>query len=122
MHRYKSLDVWKRAHDSALLALRITDQSYHPKSRSLFDQIRRAAVSIEANVVEGYALGTAPQFARHLLIARGSAAEAECLIRLAVEIGYVAPDKARELERALDRALSTIHGLLKARRGGASRV
>jgi len=80
MHRYKSLDVWKRAHDSALLALRITDQSYHPKSRSLFDQIRRAAVSIEANVVE------------------------------------------RELERALDRALSTIHGLLKARRGGASRV
>ena len=104
------------------MALRMTDAAYHPKARSLFDQIRRAAVSIEANVVEGYALGTAPQFARHQLIARGSAAEAECLIRLAVEIGYVAPDKGRELESALDRALSTIHGLLKARRRGASTV
>jgi len=122
MHRYKSLDAWKWAHRCALRALQLTDEAYHPRSRSLFDQIRRAAVSIEANLVEGYGLGTPAQFSRHLRIARGSAAEAECLVRLAVELGYLGEQAGAELEKALDNALSTIYGLLKARRHGASPV
>lgn len=117
MHRYRSLEAWKRAHTSALLALEFTDAAYHPKSRSLFDQIRRAAVSIEANIVEGYGLGSTAQFLRHLYIARGSAAEAECLVRLAIEVGYLGEEKGSELESVLDRTLAAIHGLVKARRG-----
>jgi len=117
MHRYRSLEAWKRAHQTALLALQLTDQAYHPKSRSLFDQIRRAAVSIEANVVEGYGLGSTAQFLRHLYIARGSAAEAECLVRLAVEVGYLSEEAGSQLETLLGGSLAAIHGLVKARRG-----
>jgi four helix bundle protein len=65
-----------------LLALRATDEASHPRCYALFDQLRRAAVSVEANIVEGYALGSTPQFKRHLRIALGSAAEAECLVRI----------------------------------------
>src|SRR5689334_23710336 len=64
VHKYQSLEAWKRAHRAALVAHRATDAAYHPKSRDLFNQIRRAAASVEANVVEGYALGTTPQFIR----------------------------------------------------------
>lgn len=101
------------------MALRMTDAAYHPKARSLFDQIRRAAVSIEANVVEGYALGTAPQFVRHLRIARGSAAEAECLVRLGAEVGYLNQEQAAALELLLGQAMGTIQGLLRVKRGGS---
>ncbi|MGH2609026.1 MAG: four helix bundle protein, partial [Tepidiformaceae bacterium] len=53
MYRYRSLEAWKRAHAAAVLALRATDAPNHPRTRALFDQIRRAAISVEANVVEG---------------------------------------------------------------------
>ena len=78
MDRHRSLEAWKVARRLSLTVLEQTDDHYHPKARTLFDQLRRAAVSIEANIVEGYALQTPAQFRRHLRIALGSAAETEC--------------------------------------------
>ncbi len=115
MHKYQSLEAWKRAHQAALLAHRATDAAFHPKSRDLFNQIRRAAASVEANVVEGYALGTTPQFIRHLRIAMGSAAEAESLARLAAELGYLPAAAARDLEDLLGGAMKAIRALLRSR-------
>src|SRR5438093_12826585 len=89
MHKYRSMIVWQRSHDLVLTALRDTDKAYHPRSRPLFDQLRRAAISVECNLVEGYALGTAPLFRRHLRIAIGSAAETERLVRPASGMGYL---------------------------------
>jgi len=113
MHKYRSLAIWKRSHELLLCTLRSTDASYHPRSRSLFDQIRRAAISVEANLVEGYALGTPLQFRRHLRIACGSAAEAECLIRAAGELNYLAIDVVKRLEALLDEVLAMLFGLLR---------
>src|SRR5437867_1441692 len=87
MHKYRSLFAWQQAHQAAVLTLKQCDAAYHPRSRALLDQVRRAAISIEANIVEGYALSTPLQFRRHLRIALGSAAETECLIETASEIG-----------------------------------
>jgi four helix bundle protein len=114
MYKYQSLDAWKRAHAAALLAHRVTDAAFHPKSRDLFNQLRRAAGSVEANIVEGYGLGTSRQFARHLRIAMGSAAEAESHLRLAVELGYLPAEPGRQLESLLGGAMRAIHGLLQA--------
>jgi len=113
MNSYRTLEAWKQAHRTAVLALKATDQAYHPRSRSLFDQLKRAAVSVEANIVEGYALNTAPLCRRHLRIAFGSAAEAECLARLAGELGYLPEDTVRELTSALDTAMRALRGLLR---------
>ena len=112
MHKYQSLDAWKHAHSVVLSALRATDP-VSPRQRAIFDQLRRAAVSIEANIVEGYALGTAPQFRRHLRIALGSAAESECLVRMARELQYLDVDRARVLEQDLAKTLGCLVGLLK---------
>jgi four helix bundle protein len=113
MYKYQSLDAWKRAHAAVLLALRSTDAAYHPRARSLFDQIRRATVSVEANIVEGYALGTPGLCQRHLRIAMGSAAEAECLVRLAGELGYLSEKTSNELEGLLSGTMRALHGLLR---------
>lgn len=117
MDSYRSLYAWKQAHEALLLALKATDAAYHPRSRSLFDQIRRAVVSIEANIVEGYALNTIPLCRRHLRIALGSAAEAESLLRAAGELGYL-PAWERVLH-PVGEALGALRGLLRNPPGGA---
>ncbi len=89
MHSHKSLVAWRCAHRLCVDTYRATDKAYHPKCRPLFDQTRRAAVSVVAHVVEGYALGTKKQFRRHLRIALASAAELECLFELIEELGYM---------------------------------
>ena len=114
MNKYQSLVAWKRAHALAVTSLRITDAAYHPRARPVFEQLRRAAVSVEANIVEGYALGTRPLFFRHLRIAMGSAAEAECLIRLGAELGYLSQADVAALTAITDECLATLRGLLRA--------
>ncbi|PYP94724.1 MAG: hypothetical protein DMD38_14900 [Gemmatimonadetes bacterium] len=54
----------------SLLVMRSTDAAYHPRSTVLFDQLRRAALSIELNIVERYALATRAQFIRHGVLLR----------------------------------------------------
>ena len=114
MDSYRSLEAWKRAHAALLLTLPALDQAYHPRSKSLFDQIRRAVISIEANIVEGYALNTRPLFRRHLRIAMGSAAEAECLLRVAAELGYLTGAVVTSIEGKLAGAMAATRGLLRS--------
>ena len=89
MDSYKTLEAWKRAHSAVLLVFQATDRARHPRAFGLFDQLKRATLSVEANIVEGYALGTVPLCRRHLRIAFGSAAEAECEARVAKELEYL---------------------------------
>ncbi|PYO92008.1 MAG: hypothetical protein DMD62_14415 [Gemmatimonadetes bacterium] len=81
MYGYQSLQAWKRADAAVEVVLRALETKNHPKTFAIFDQIRRATISVAANIVEGYALGTVPLYRKHLRIAFGSAAEAEYLMR-----------------------------------------
>ena len=65
--------------------LRATDDARRQRTWTVFDQLRRAVVSVEANIVEGYALNRPGLLQRHLRIAIGSLAEVECLTRTAIE-------------------------------------
>jgi len=111
--RYQSLEAWKRAHAAAVLLLRQTDVASRPRTWSVFDQLRRAVVSVEANIVEGYALGSPRLYQRHIRIALGSAAEAECLARLAGELEYLPESVVKEVESLLGNTMRTLHGLLR---------
>jgi four helix bundle protein len=119
VYAYQSLDAWKRAHAAARLALVACEANGGPKSYALFDQIRRASISVPANIVEGFALASPLQYRRHLRIALGSAAEAEYLIRLAGEVGYLPKDTVAEIELLLGGAMRALHGLIRrpVRRG-----
>ena len=114
MDSYRSLVAWKRAHQALITTLQATDRAYHPRAASLFAQIRRAVISVEANIVEGYALNTAPLCRRHLRIALGSAAEAECLVRAAGELGYLKPADSEELDGMFGAAMRALRGLMNS--------
>ena len=112
MHAYKTLEAWKRAHAAVLLVFRAADRASHPRAFGLFDQLKRATLSVEANIVEGYALGTIPLCRRHLRIAFGSAAEAECEARVARELAYLPASVVDEIEQALSGAMRAVYGLM----------
>ena len=113
MHSHRSLDAWKVAHQLSLKVLQKTDDHYHPRARSLFDQLRRASVSVEANIVEGYALQTKAQFRRHLRIALGSGAETECFLELVAAREYLPKDVVTELRDLTARSMALVYGLLR---------
>ena len=112
MDSYRTLDAWKLAHEICIRTLRATENA-PSRSWAIIDQLRRAVVSIEANVVEGYALETSGYIVKHVRIAFGSAAEAECLIRDAEELGYLPLGLAAELLPLVQRCLEILRGLLR---------
>jgi four helix bundle protein len=113
MDSYRSLDAWKQAHAAVILVHRSTEELNRPKSWAMFDQLRRAVISIETNIVEGYALATVAQCRRHLWIAFGSAAESECLVRAVAELGYLDTSVTAEMEALLAGSMRTLRGLLR---------
>jgi four helix bundle protein len=113
MEKYMSLAAWQRAHALVLLVLRSTDASSKPRSWAVFDQLKRAAISIEANIVEGYALSTRLNFRRHLRIALGSAAETECLVRISAEMDYFPKGESDAMKMLLDGVIRALFGLIR---------
>ena len=114
MDGYKALGAWQAAKDLCLNTLAATENISSRRTWAVTDQLRRAVISVDVNIVEGYALGTAPLFRRHLRIALGSAAEAERLLQIASERGYLPPDMAESLNRLADLTIRRLYGLLRS--------
>ncbi len=70
----------------------------------LSSQLRRASVSVTANIAEGLGRGSPGDFARFLRIASGSAAEVEALLLVAVDLELLG-------EEAVDPVVKRVHDL-----------
>ncbi|RBP58580.1 four helix bundle protein [Alkalibaculum bacchi] len=84
-----SLKVWQEAHELVLRIYAVTKTFPKEELYGLTSQIRRAAVSIPSNIIEGKARGTAKELQRFLLIARGSLEELKYQILLAKDLEYM---------------------------------
>ena len=78
----------------------------------LISQIRRASVSIPANIAEGAARGSQKEFLQFLIIARGSMSELETLLTIAREVGHLPSGDADNLEKLCERVSSRLSGLI----------
>jgi four helix bundle protein len=77
----------------------------------LQSQLRRAAVSIAANLAEGCRRPTRADFARHVGIAEGSASETDYLLLLATQLGYGEKQRIEKVRRELDEILRILAAL-----------
>lgn len=86
---YHKLVVYQKAKALALQVYKIT--SKYPKTEifTLVPQMRRAALSVAANVVEGYAKNSSTEFARFLTISIGSLTELEVFLEISFELGFI---------------------------------
>jgi four helix bundle protein len=101
MH-YRDLKVWQKAHVLTLEVYRVT-QSWPKEERfGLTDQVRRASVSVEANLAEGTGRVGKAEYGRFVHMALGSAREVDCELLIARDLGYLPPEEHARLEAELD--------------------
>ena len=90
MGDYRSLNVWRRAHQLTLLVYQLTGCFPKAELFGLTSQIRRAASSIPANLAEGCGRNSDRELARFGRIALGSANELDYHLLLARDLGFLA--------------------------------
>jgi|SRR3989339_648442 len=89
MHDYHNLLVWKRTLEFVKLVYRLVKLFPSDELYGLVSQLRRAAVSVLANIVEGRGKPSDKDFLRFLYISNGSLNECQCYFELAFELSYI---------------------------------
>lgn len=86
---HRDLKVWRISLDLTETLYRVTGDWPKHEQYGLVSQVRRAAVSVPANIAEGAGRRTPGEFAHFIGIARGSLAELETLLIIAHRLEYV---------------------------------
>lgn len=95
--RFEEIQAWQKAYDVTIKIYNLTKVEDFAKDFGLKDQIRRASVSIMANIAEGHGRRTNSEFANFLNISRGSVAEVQSHLYVAHGLGYVAKSDFDEI-------------------------
>jgi four helix bundle protein len=118
MRPHEKLDVWKKAIAFVVRLYKTTEKFPKEERFGLTSQLRRAAVSIPANIAEGAGRKSYKEFAHFLSNSQGSASELETELLIAVRLGYVEDRTYRVLRSSLDeigRMLTGLHQHLEQR-------
>ena len=82
---------------SRLISTLLTEATRIKSDFGLKDQLRRAVVSISANIAEGFERRSRNEYLNFLNIAKGSAGEVRTLLEIAARVGYVDPVELEHL-------------------------
>lgn len=113
MASFKDLIVWQKAHSFALSVYKVASEFPSSEQFGLTSQIRRAAVSVSSNIVEGYERGSKKELNRFLLIVRGSNAEVQAQLLLAKDLGYISKEDFDKIARQSVEVNKLINGFRK---------
>ena len=120
--RVASLKAWTCGKTVARCAYKLTLDDPLRRHFGLADQIRRAAAAIPANIAEGYALATTPQFVRCLRIALGSATELLTHLELVQDQSLAAVQPVEQSLRMCDEEIGILIGLIRKLQARSSRT
>jgi len=103
---FRDLVVWQKSHALVLEVYKLTRRLPKEELFGLVSQMRRAAVSIPANIAEGFKRRGKPDKARHMNIAQGSLEELQYFFILCADLSYLpaspVDDRANEVGRLLN--------------------
>ncbi|MFZ5845631.1 MAG: four helix bundle protein [Patescibacteria group bacterium] len=94
---YKKLIVWQKADELVVAIYHLTQLFPRSEIFALTSQIRRAAISVATNIVEGYARNSKSEFRRFIVISLGSLAEVKYLLSIAYRLRYMTEKKYHEI-------------------------
>ena len=85
---FQDLIVWQKAHQFVLSVYKVSGEFPSHEMYGLTSQLRRAAISIPANIAEGFKRKTKPDKARYMNIAQASLEECRYYLILVKDLGY----------------------------------
>ena len=106
------IKAWQLADKLALEVYRVTKEFPRDEIYGLTSQMRRAAVSVAANITEGAQRQTYKDYLNFLYTAKGSLAEVEYHVHLSQQLGYLSDVQVGGLATLEDEAARTLHGLI----------
>lgn len=113
---YRDLVVWQKSMTLTVEIYRLAKQFPREEQYRLTSQLLRAAASVPANIAEGHARGTRKDYAKFISIARGSTAEVETFLVLAVRVGLLSEDEVGDavaLSEEVSKMLLSLHARLR---------
>ena len=113
MH-WKELEVWKITHQLVLEIYRVTANFPKSETYGLVDQLKRAAYSVPANIVEGQSRHTTKEYLLFLYNARGSLEEVRYFLLLSHDLGFLDENIYQALEKRYESASKMLNGLIKS--------
>ena len=114
MKDFKDLKVWEKAHVLTLHVYEETRSFPKEERYGLTSQLRRAAASVAANIVEGCGRRSDGEFTRFLQIARGSASEVEYHLLLARDLHLLNEANFRKLDSMVVEVQRMLTGLVQS--------
>ena len=114
MGDYRDLLAWQLSRTLAQGVYRATESFPLRERFGLAVQMRRAAISVMSNIAEGASRGSDRELRRFLLIARGSLAELQSQLMLALDLHLMAAEYTEPLTQASSETARVLHGLLRS--------
>lgn len=113
MQDYRKLLVWEKAHAVATMVHQLSTGISKHENSGLIGQIRRAALSIPANIAEGSSRPTRKDFAKFLQIAIGWASELEYHLQFDLATDQISVDHHAAIQPKIVEVRRMLFGLLK---------
>jgi four helix bundle protein len=118
MQDFRKIAAWQKSHAVALRVYAISKTFPKDELFGLTSQMRRAAVSVAANIVEGRYKGSDREFARFIRLALGSAAELEYYVLLAADLSLLQEADRSRLTKAVIEVKRMLTGLVRRLKDG----
>jgi len=110
--KFGDLIVWQKAHQLVIKIYKLSQTFPRDEIFGLTSQLRRAAVSVPANIVEGFKRATVPDKLRHYNIAQGSLEEVRYYLILSQDLKYAQTidlmEDLREVSRLLEAFMKSL--------------
>jgi len=113
IERFEEIDAWKKARELTKIIYEITAQGNIAKDFALKDQLRRASMSIMANIAEGFERGGNKEFRQFLSMAKGSVGEVKAQLYVALDSGQIPLERFNSLMALANETSRLIAGFLR---------
>lgn len=113
---FRELRVWQEAHQLTLIIYKVTSKFTKEEAYGLTSQLRRAAVSVEANIAEGHGRFHYADEINFFVVSRGSCSEVQTLTLVALDLGYTDQKTSEEVVFRYSQLVRQINSYIKSKR------
>ena len=115
-YNYQKLDVYKVSKELVCLVYELLKHFPNEEKFAICDQIRRAVISVPANIAEGMGRTSSKEQNRFLEIAYGSLMELQCLLDISTDLGYLSSEAYNLCNGYIQRIALMINKLYRIRK------